>query len=472
LHCLKQNYRGQVKLIYIDPPYNIGSDSFSYNDRFNHSTWLTFMRNRLEIAKDFLMESGSIWISIDDRELHYLKLLCDEIFGRDNKISCITVKVKDPAGVGQQSPVFDVCEYILVYAKNQVEFKKAYNFDFKDVMLLDSKIDNYKHHIQDYGKPHKIKSIERAGVGKIDIYKCSDYKIRSAKEISFVDYIKLKKDIVADYNPSGGMILAIREQIPDKGLSFIEYTPIKGKSKGEKVRVYFLNQRILSRLDDIVDVNSDGVFKLSKLTNLWAIPNASLHLEGGVDFPNGKKPEVIFEKIYSFASKENDLVMDFHVGSGSSCAVAHKMGRRYIGIEQIDYGKNSANVRLENVIDGDKTGISKKVAWKGGGSFVYAELMEWNEQYMSEIKDADSSRKLLNIYEKMKKEAFFRYDVDLSKFEEKEIEKLPLKEQKQVLCECLDKNHLYVNLSEIDDATYKVSADDKKLNKEFYKTVV
>ncbi|MBA7533140.1 hypothetical protein ES705_25375 [subsurface metagenome] len=164
--------------------------------------------------------------------------------------------------------------------------------------------------------------------------------------------------------------------------------------------------------------------------------------------------------------------MDFFSGSGTTASVAHKMWRRYIGIEQLDYGENDTVIRLKNVIAGDSTGISKAVNWKGGGSFLYAELKEWNEQYMTEIKEADTTRKFLNVYEKMKKEAFFRYDVDQSKFEEKEFEKIPLKEQKQVLCECLDKNHLYVNLSEIDDATYKVGADDKKLNKEFYKMVV
>ena len=119
-----------------------------------------------------------------------------------------------------------------------------------------------------------------------------------------------------------------------------------------------------------------------------------------------------------------------------------------------------------------KERVAKVIKNIGKGSFIYVELKKWNEEYMIEIQEADSSRKLLNIYEKMKKESFFRYDVDLSKFEEKEFEKLSLKEQKQILCECLDKNHLYVNLSEIDDATYKVSVDDKKLNKEFYKAVV
>ena len=126
--------------------------------------------------------------------------------------------------------------------------------------------------------------------------------------------------------------------------------------------------------------------------------------------------------------------------------------------------------RVKKVTYGN--GKEKDLFVQSHTSFIYAEIKEWNEQYMTEIQNVDSSRKLLNVYERMKKEAFFRYDVDLSKFDEKEFEKLPLKEQKQVLFECLDKNHLYVNLSEIDDATYKVSAEDKKFNKEFYKMVV
>ena len=164
--------------------------------------------------------------------------------------------------------------------------------------------------------------------------------------------------------------------------------------------------------------------------------------------------------------------MDYCLGTGTTCAVAHKMGKQYIGIEQLDYGENDSVRRLKNVINGDPTAISGVVNWKGGGSFVYAELKKWNEEYITEIQKADTTRKLLNIYEKMKKEAFFRYDVDLSKFDKWGFEKLQIEEQKQVLCECLDKNHLYVNLSEIDDASYKVSAEDKKLNKEFYKTEV
>jgi len=144
------------------------------------------------------------------------------------------------------------------------------------------------------------------------------------------------------------------------------------------------------------------------------------------------------------------------------------MKKRYIGIEQIDYDNNDSIHRLKNVICGDKSGISEDVNWTGGDSFVYFELKELNESYITDIKKADTTKALVSIYEKMRKEAFFRYEVDLSKFEEKEFSKLPLKDKKKTLIECLDKNHLYVNYGDIDDSTYKVSAEDKKLNKEFY----
>ncbi len=467
LHSLKKLYRGKVKLIYIDPPYNTGNDEFKYNDRFNHSTWLTFMENRLRVAKEFLSNDGIIFIQIDDREHHYLKVLTDEIFGRENKISTVTVKVKDPAGVGQQSPIFDVCENLLVYAKNLEGFKNSYQ-EYVELIPTTEKVSNYKNHIVDYGKPVLVNEIERGGVGKIKIYTCEGYNVKNTNDMSFDEYVKNMNNIAADYNPSGGMILAIRDKIPRSGLSYIEYTPIKGRNAGKISKVYFLNQRILSFLSTILVKRDNRIFKRSKFTNLWVVPNASLHLEGGVELRAGKKPELLIKKTIEFGTSEGDLVFDYHLGSGTTAAVAHKMGRRYIGIEQLDYGENDSVVRLNNVINGDQTGISKSVGWEGGGSFVYAELKKWNLNYIDEIETAKTTKDLLAIYEKMKAEAFFRYDVDLSKFDEQEFEKLELGQQKEVLMKCLDKNHLYVNLSEMDDATYEISDEDKEMNRKFY----
>ena len=470
LHTLKEQFREKVKLIYIDPPYNTGNDSFGYNDSFNHSTWLTFEKNRLEAAKYFLSKSGSIWISIDEREFAYLKVLCDEIFGRENHISTVTVKVKDPAGVGQQAPIFDICEYLLVYAKDIKQFKENLP-EFVDTAPFTEKANGYRNLIIEYGKPRLVKEIERKNVGLVKIFECEDYKIADANKLAFEEYVEKRKSIAADYNPSGGMILAIRGQLPAKGLSFIEYTPTKGKMAGRQSRVYFMNRRILSFLSEILIEIEGDVYRKSKLTNFWNIPNASLHLEGGVEFKNGKKPEVLIKKILSFGTVEGDLIMDFHVGSGTAAAVAHKTGRQYIGIEQMDYVKTITIERLKKVVAGEQSGISKSVKWQGGGDFVYCELMPYNEIFMARIQSAESSEELLDIWRDMSKDSVLNWYVKPHKPEEAEeyfIAINDVEKQRQLLAELLDKNQLYVHLSEIADETFAVSEADKALNRAFY----
>jgi len=202
--------------------------------------------------------------------------------------------------------------------------------------------------------------------------------------------------------------------------------------------------------------------------------------EGGVELRSGKKPEIWLKTLIDVGSKENDIVLDFFMGTGTTCAVAYKMGRQYIGIEQLDYGKDSAEVRLKNVINGDQTGISKSVGWKGGGDFVYLELMKWNENFVEKIKRAKTKEELKKLWDTMKEKAFLSYKVDIKAVDEnapssatatagkKDFADLSIEDQKRFLFECLDKNHLYVNYSEIDDKEYGVSEMDKKLNREFY----
>ena len=170
------------------------------------------------------------------------------------------------------------------------------------------------------------------------------------------------------------------------------------------------------------------------------------------------------------STNKGDLALDFHLGSGTTAAVAHKLKRKYIGIEQLEYERNGSVTRLINVINGDKSGVSTEsdVNWQDGGSFVYAELKRHNQQYIDDIEKANDSEALMKLYERMKEEAFFRIEIEHEKWENEEFEKLALKEQKQLLCECLDKNHLYVNLSEMADADYKMSKADIALNKKFY----
>ena len=322
-----------------------------------------------------------------------------------------------------------------------------------------------------YGKQKLVKEIERKNVGLVKIYACEDYEITDANKLSFDEYVEKRNSIAADYNPSGGMILAIRGEIPAKGLSFIEYTPTKGKMAGKLSKVYFMNRRILSFLSEILIETEGDMYRKSKLTNLWDIPNASLHLEGGVEFKNGKKPEVLIKKILSFSTFGGDLIMDFHVGSGTTAAVAHKMGRQYIGIEQMDYAETLPVKRLNKVISGEQSGISKSVNWQGGGDFIYCELMQYNQTYMDKIQSAQSTEELVALYQDIAENSFLSWYVNAETPQEALNDFIAigdLETQKHLLAELLDKNQLYVNLSEIEDTDFDVSEEDKILNKTFY----
>ena len=473
LHSLEKRFAGKVKLIYIDPPYNTGNDSFGYNDHFNHSSWLTFMKNRLEVAKKLLKNDGVIFIQIDNREQSYLKVLCDDIFDRDNFLSMITLKAKAGGGVGQESFIFDICEYILVYARDKTNLKNY--LPFVESELGDNVKGTYNKILTDFGFEKYIKDISGGIVGKIKVFEHKNFSIDSLSNDQRTDenYYKYFEKIFRTTNPQGGLMKRIMPQLPKKGLVSIEYIPTKGKSAGEKYRYYFLDGSLLVWLKDSAIKNKEDktVSKLVKNDNLWS---ENLHQgianEGGVELKAGKKPERLIKKILDMVTKENDIVLDYHLGTGTTCAVAHKMGRQYIGVEQLDYGKNSAVVRLKNVINGDQTGISKSVGWKGGGDFVYLELMKWNENLVQDIRKAKTKDELKKLWETMKEKAFLSYKVDVKAVDEntKDFEDLSIEDQKRFLLECLDKNHLYVNYSEIDDEEYNVSERDKKLNKEFY----
>jgi len=462
LHCLKKKYRGKVKLIYIDPPFNRDADSF-YNDKFRHSTWLTFMKNRLEVAKELLSSTGMLCVHIDDVESSYLKILVDGVFGKDKFINTICVRDSHPSGLKlthKDKTIIKTKSYIHLYAKNipcklNPLYQKRYEWDthFNTFIDIDKK-SLIKHNLKKY-------IVEKKIVDKH--FNLDDKALLNEK---FRDFAFKKRNKI--FQSTKEIPAKAKQESKKNKNKVIEYSGSDGQ------REFAFNGRRLSPFSkSIWNVGFDGYYKedfAKLLCDFWDdVDFNNSQNEGGVSLPNGKKPEFLLARIISLTTSKKDLVLDFYLGSGTTCAVAHKMQRHYIGIEQLDYGNNNNVIRLKNVIHGDKSGISKPIKWHGGGSFIYAELMKWNEKYMQDIKDADTSRKLLNVYEKMKKEAFFRYDIDLSKFDEKKFVELPLNEQKQVLCECLDKNHLYVNFSEIDDATYKVSADDKKLNKEFYK---
>jgi adenine-specific DNA-methyltransferase len=203
---------------------------------------------------------------------------------------------------------------------------------------------------------------------------------------------------------------------------------------------------------------------------LWLDIGTTPSNEGGVSFGNGKKPEKLLKRIIEMATDEKDIVLDYHLGSGSTAAVAHKLNRRYIGIEQLDYGENDAVVRLQNVINGDQTGVSKGMSWNGGGSFIYFELKKCNELFVEKINDAKNTKQLKIILDDILNSTFLHYSVDKNalKENEKELADFSLQQKKDVLRSLLDMNFLYLPYSEIEDKDYHISGKEIQLNKQFY----
>ena len=433
LASLKKIFAAKVKCIYIDPPFNTGSDSFGYNDRFNHSTWLTFMKNRLTLARELLKPDGSIWISIDDDEGHYLKVLADEIFGRVNFVATI-IWEKKYSPQNDATWLSDSHDFILVYAKDKSIWRP-----------------NLLPRTEEMNARYKNPDNDPRGVWKVGDM--------SAKRLT-------SKDCYPITTPSGRIVYPptgtswrfpqkkFAELVADNRIWFgLEGNNVpQVKRFLTDVRQGAVSKTIWKR-DEVGD-NQDGKRELLNLDLLFGTP----------------KPERLLERILTLATRAGDLVLDYHVGSGTTAAVAHKMGRRYIGVEQMDYIETLTVERLKKVIDGERGGISEKIDWKGGGSFVYCELAKLNQNFVEAIERATDSATLKDLQKKIIATGFISHKVDPAQIKEniKDFSALTLDDQKRFLLELLDKNLLYVNLCDLDDEEFAISDADKKFTRSFY----
>lgn len=474
LASLKKEFAGKVKLIYIDPPYNTDGDGFNYNDNFNHSTWLTFLKNRFEIAKDLLAKDGIIFVQIDYIEFAYLKVLLDEIFGSDKALPHVTIRTATPAGFKVVNPGFiNVSEQLLIYVRDRRDvIKNGYTpTEYQS---------DYSKYILDKNKP----------ADRWEVVNIRDATLLEAEYPNFQDLVKAVGDQVAPYvlkdliskfavKHSDNVFATYAPHKPSKSLqSAIEKSKENPniifhatRNSEDKDAYYLLNGRLLAFYSSKLKEIDGTIVPTQRLTDFWAdLSWDSLSNEGGVSLKNGKKPEKLLKRIIELTTEYGDLVLDFFAGSGTTCAVAHKMKRQYAGIEQLDYGQNDGTTRLKNVINGDQSGISKAVSWKGGGDFVYMELAKWNEAWIEKIEKAKTAAELTKLWDEMKENAFLSYKVDLKTIDAnaKEITNLSIADQKKFLIECLDKNQLYINYSEIEDKDYEVSKENRDLNKEFY----
>lgn len=480
LSSLLKRYEGRVKCIYIDPPYyfvaNKDEDTFDYNSNFKLSTWLVFMKNRLEIAYRLLSNDGAIFVQISDDGVAELHCLLKEIFcknGENNFINKITVKTKSPSGFASVNPgVFETAEYILAFAKN----KKAWKYN---PQFIESQFDsNYKWYIANKDKHYSEWTIVDVFeyVAKERGYSDKKQAVSELGEQVFNELVGefalLHSDQVFQSTAVGDN--AGQEVVTAREASKKEKDTVFCVQRESHYDVYIRNGRELAFYSKkIREIDGKKVPSI-QLSNIWTdTPYEGIAKEGNVTLKGGKKPEKLIKRIIEMATDEGDLVMDFHLGSGTTCAVAHKLGRQYIGVEQLDSQMEKILTRLPEVINGDQSGISKSVGWTGGGSFVYCELAKANQNYIDELQELTSKEDIKELYERIINTGFISCNVDLKKVSENasEFDELSIDEQKQFIMELIDMNLLYINYCDIEDEEFAVSEDDKEFTKSVYRRV-
>jgi adenine-specific DNA-methyltransferase len=444
LHTLKAQFRGQVKLIYIDPPYNpdTKTNTFAYNNHFNHSSWLTFMKNRLEVAKELLAKDGVLIVAIDDNEQFYLGVMLEELF-KEHEVHCITI-VHNPRGIQgtnfsytHEFAFFVIPQGIKSIGDRKIEDKDidwrnlrdnggislrtdAKNCFYPIIIENDEVVDfgevlsNEKHprQTEKHGQRHYVYPIDKEGVERK-----WRYARQSVEEIKHL--LRAKKT-------KSGYEIEI------------------GKDFGMYRTVW---------IDPRYDSNEYG----TKIVN-------SLVENNTFDFP--KSLWNVYDCLYAVAANDKDaIILDFFGGSGTTAHAVLELNkdggnRKFIICEQMHYIETVTRERIRKVVEQNKS-----------DDFIYCELMKYNEAFMESIQAAKSSKELLKIWREMAEGSFLNWYVNPEMPEEaiKDFEAIgDLEKQKKLLAELLDKNQLYVNLSEIDDAQFKVSKEDKALNKAFY----
>ena len=376
LHTLKGQFRGKIRLIYIDPPYNTGSDSFGYNDSFNHSSWLTFMRNRLEIARELLKDDGVIFIHIDDQEMHYLKLVADDIFGRDNFIATVPRKTR----TGKSDVPYKLSQdfdWMLMYTKGASKKEELFrrSISRKYYKTVDFPDDEWR--LSPLTTQRTIQERPNSNFTLVNPKNGQEFPVNPNRcwgitKDTFNEYLSRGKIVFpGDYdflnmkNPA--MRVFKSEEIEKRGDDFDK----------AYVSSDFLNQAMDELLKSMI--NKKGTAEIVELFGRKAF-----------SYP---KNELLIERIIEYTTEEGDTVLDFHAGSGTTAAVAHKMRRQWIAVEQMDYAETVTLERLKKVvgkkvktegklieeIDYDTGGSSKSVNWQGGGEFIYCELMPYNQ---------------------------------------------------------------------------------------------
>jgi adenine-specific DNA-methyltransferase len=454
LHSLKKEFAGKVKLIYIDPPYNTGGDKniFSYNNTFNHSSWLTFMKNRLVTARDFLSSDGFITIAIDHYELYYLGALADEIFGRENRIAIVTV-VHNPKGRNQAKFFSENSEFLLVYAKHidKAEFNQV-GIDQEVLETFNLEDEQGKFRYEPYIRARTVWSRENRPKNWYPIYVSQDLKVITST----------KKDGYHELFPKTNSGEFAWKNIKETFDRLNTNNFFKAEKEDDKVILYhkYYEQQVFK-----------NVWTDKKYQSEFHGTNLLKRLIGKNNFSYPKSLFAVID-VLKIISSPGDVVMDFFGGSGTSMHAVLELNegenvlkRQFILVEQL---QEHIDILL-------KRGI--KIIESSTDSFTYLELKKYNQIFIEQIEEAKDlpdrqagTKALLEIWEQMKAKSFLNYNVDIKKQEDhlEDFKALSLKEQKSHLCELLDKNQLYVNLSSLNDKDFSCTDEEKQVTQDFY----
>ena len=445
LHTLKQQFRGQVKLIYIDPPYNPDSPSntFTYNNNFNHSSWLTFMKNRLQIAKDLLTNDGVMIVAIDENEQFYLGVLLDEVFPAHEK-HCITI-VHNPRGVQGTnfSYTHEYALFVIPKGKKVIGNRKIRSEEITWSNFRNWGGESRRENAKNCFYPVIVKDGEVVGFGEV----------LDSDEHPFAQTVQSEKtDLVYPIDPN---MIERKWRYARQSVDEVKHLLRAKKTKtGYEIEIGkdFAAYRTVWE-DRRYDANIYGTQIVKSL-----VPNCNFA------FP--KSLWNVYDCLYSVVANDKEaIILDFFAGSGTTAHAVLELNkdggnRKFIICEQMDYVQTVTTERVKKVIEQNNQ-----------NDFIYCELMEFNQAYMDKIQAAHSSEALVALWREIAENAFLNWYVNAEMPEEAINDFIAIGDvakQKHLLAELLDKNQLYVNLTEIEDADFGVSAEDKVLNREFY----
>ena len=374
---LLKAYRGRVGCIYIDPPFNTGGDDFIYKDNYQYSTWLALMEDRLRIAKEFLQDNGTIAVSIDNNEIEHLLTLLDKVFGRENRKNIITVKRGSVTGPKVINPgVVNVTEYVILYSR-QPNWKPNRVFRKRE---RDTRYSGFIINRDQDPRNWQFTSLLQAFAISLKV------QTRQVKKVLGKEFDEKLNEFV---NSNAGSVYQFASLDEDKISE--EALELKKRSEAKPDEIFHFKReglddwyvkdgkRFLFFSDRLVNIGGE-IVQGELLTDIWddTLPN-DIHNEGGVVLKKGKKPEKLLGRIIELTTRKGDLVLDFFAGSGTSCAAAQKLGRRWIGVEVEEYFEPKLKRRMNYALNGESSGISSVTSWKGGGFFKYQAIESYED---------------------------------------------------------------------------------------------